>query len=211
MDIYTHFVYWIHLDEHTDIESQGYVGVTSNPDKRLREHLKESLSSTPKNIHLARAMTKYPVKRTLIFQGTKIACYEMEFDLRPVRNIGWNIQKGGKIHTDENIQKRKESLKGRTFSDSHKNRLSASKMGEKNPMSGVTYEMPRDRIDSIKATKNKDKFNIFKKVIQLLNDGHGVKDVVRTLKVSRSVVYSIKNGKHGAFDVFPELKKLLRT
>jgi hypothetical protein len=210
MTIYTHTVYWIHLEEHTDPETQGYVGVTGNPEKRYREHLKESKKDSPKNIHLARAMNKHQVKTTLLFHGTKVACYELEFDLRPARNIGWNIQKGGKIHTDENIRKRSNSLSGRNFSPLHKERLTESKMGNKNPMYGVKYEMPQTRIDSIKNTKNKNKFDIVKKAIQLISDGKSVPEIVRDLGLSRSVVYSIKNGNHGAFGVFPELKEFHR-
>lgn len=210
MTIYSHHVYWIHLEEHTDPETQGYIGVTGNPEKRFREHIKESKKDSPKNIHLARAMNKHSVKTTLLFQGTKVACYEMEFNLRTKRNIGWNIQKGGKIHTDENIQKRSNSLSGRNFSPLHKERLTEAKIGDKNPMYGVKYEMPQSRINSIKITKNKNKFDIFKKAILMMGAGKSISEIVKELGISRSVAFSIKSGNHGAFDVFPELKEFHR-
>ena len=31
-------VYWLHLPEHSDMFSEGYIGVSVNPKKRLYEH-----------------------------------------------------------------------------------------------------------------------------------------------------------------------------
>ena len=51
MPIYNQtFVYWIHLPEHTDIYSQGYVGVSNNPVRRLLEHQTDSKNNNHKNL-----------------------------------------------------------------------------------------------------------------------------------------------------------------
>ncbi len=207
MNIYTHFVYWIYLEEHHDTHTQGYVGVTDNPDKRFKEHLKESKSSSPKNIHLARALSKYSVRRTLLFQGTKEACYDFEFDLRPNRNIGWNIQKGGKIITDANIQKRSNSLTDIQRSEDWKNNLSKSKMGSNNPRHGIKEdsELTHIRTMSMKRSKNAKNYDTYKKAIVLMNDGKSADVVSKELCLNRGVCFRLKNRSHGFFEIFPEL------
>ena len=42
MNIYSHFVYWIHFPDHTNIDSEGYVGVSNNLKRRISEHLTET-------------------------------------------------------------------------------------------------------------------------------------------------------------------------
>lgn len=88
-------VYWIHLPEHTDVFSEGYVGVTARDTQtRFKEHL--ALSMRGKDaVHLA--IQKYGDK---IVVNTVCICeepyaYGLEFKLRPEKRIGWNIQKGG--------------------------------------------------------------------------------------------------------------------
>lgn len=76
-------LYWAKLPEHTDIFTQGYVGVTTNISKRTRGHRHKFKS----------------VKESLIIQPVLIAdtkyCYEIEEKLRPTKNIGWNKSVGG--------------------------------------------------------------------------------------------------------------------
>jgi len=47
-------VYWIHHAEHTDMFTQGYIGVTNNIAKRFETH-----KNRPSNIHLKNAINKY--------------------------------------------------------------------------------------------------------------------------------------------------------
>lgn len=85
-------VYWIHLPEHIDMFTQGYIGVTSrHPSDRLYEHI------STKNTHLSNAFIKYGNKmiQTTILVGLEDYCYEIEYRLRPSDHIGWNIVKGG--------------------------------------------------------------------------------------------------------------------
>lgn len=70
--------------------SKGYIGVTSNFQKRMLEHRGYG------NRHLKNAFNKYDdVVNTLITSGSQDEMLEMEEWLRPSENIGWNIAKGG--------------------------------------------------------------------------------------------------------------------
>ena len=53
------YVYWLHLPEHTDIFSQGYVGVSIEPEKRFIQHLSDARTLKHCNEHLRRAVEKY--------------------------------------------------------------------------------------------------------------------------------------------------------
>ena len=87
-------VYWIHKPEHTDIFTQGYIGVTKRKAlARWREHLRTTHRPELK-IYLA--LAKYD---TLVFDvviiGTREYCQQIETSLRPTPNIGWNTAMGG--------------------------------------------------------------------------------------------------------------------
>lgn len=36
--INNYFVYWVHLPEHSDKKSEGYIGITKNIDTRWKSH-----------------------------------------------------------------------------------------------------------------------------------------------------------------------------
>lgn len=86
-------VYWIHHPDHTDMFSQGYVGVSNRIDSRFEEH-----KVRPVNPHLKHAIKKYGwdslVKKVLII-ADEAYCLAMEAKLRAEDAIGWNIVKGG--------------------------------------------------------------------------------------------------------------------
>lgn len=86
-------VYWIRHPDHTDIFSQGYVGVTSRYEKRLQEH-----SHVTQNRYLRNAINKYGweslVKEQIVLAAEDY-CLEVERKLRPKDCIGWNLVVGG--------------------------------------------------------------------------------------------------------------------
>lgn len=91
-------LYWIRLNEHTDITVQGYVGVSYNYIKRFKSHIKECKKRTHANPHLIHAYHKYGEAALIIeeiFSGTVKDCYLEELKLRPNSNIGWNVAPGG--------------------------------------------------------------------------------------------------------------------
>jgi len=88
-----HSVYWIHHPTHTDMFSQGYVGVSVDAERRWEEHFKKS-----DNRHLKSAINKYGwdtlVKKQILI-ANKQYCLDMEKKIRPTDNIGWNLVTGG--------------------------------------------------------------------------------------------------------------------
>jgi hypothetical protein len=87
----TCYVYWIHREVHTDPTTEGYIGITTEFDRRMWKHFRN-----PSNIHLARALQKYDdIKKDILWEGSRDECLLSEFFLRPDVGIGWNINRGG--------------------------------------------------------------------------------------------------------------------
>jgi predicted GIY-YIG superfamily endonuclease len=86
-------VYWIRHKDHTDMFSQGYIGISKNIEKRFEQHFKRT-----KNRHLKFAIEKYG-EENLIKQQILVAdesyCLDIELKLRPNKDIGWNCTLGG--------------------------------------------------------------------------------------------------------------------
>ena len=91
----THSVYWIRCSDHTDMTSQGYIGVSKNAQKRFKQHLEKK-----HNPHLVNAIHKYGwdnlVKEQILI-AEEDYCYDIEGKLRPTTNMGWNIAVGGGV------------------------------------------------------------------------------------------------------------------
>ena len=86
-------LYWIHRKDHTDIFSQGYVGVSKNTEARFNTHSKYS-----SNPHLKAAIKKYGwnnLAKQIVLISEEKYCYDLEFKLRSSPGIGWNIVPGG--------------------------------------------------------------------------------------------------------------------
>jgi len=212
MTIYNQtFVYWIHLPDHTDVYSQGYVGVSNNPTRRLQEH-----KNSTDNKHLSSALTKYSdsVLQTVIFNGDSESCYLYEERLRPTTNIGWNINRGGTnppsrigwTPTANTLQKRSNSLKGIIRSEEWCKNLSEAKSGCKNPMFGKSNPCTRKKRLSIIKTKNLPNYDLYKKAINLMDNGLSADKTAVQLSIGRGVCFALKNRSHMFFEAFPELR-----
>lgn len=91
-------VYWIRAKEHTDIFTEGYVGITGNFDYRMSQHI--SNCHNPKYYKNYRTSSReaiqsgnYTMSKVLI--GSREYCLDVEAKLRPAWRIGWNLAKGG--------------------------------------------------------------------------------------------------------------------
>ena len=90
-------VYWIHLPEHTDMFSEGYIGFTSKTtEERYKFHLYK-MRANKDNLPLYNAMRKY-LERVVV--ETLCICEDayglwLENRLRPLPNTGWNSAAGG--------------------------------------------------------------------------------------------------------------------
>jgi predicted GIY-YIG superfamily endonuclease len=86
-------LYWIRHKDHTNIFSEGYVGVSTNIEARFQRHSRYS-----DNQHLKAAIKKYGwenLVKQIVLIAEESYCYAREFDLRPKEQIGWNIALGG--------------------------------------------------------------------------------------------------------------------
>lgn len=121
-----HIVYWYRLATHTDPYTEGYVGVTNQPQIRHRSHVK-GLKGCGKILH--NAFKKYgaeAIQRMVLHTVPKEEAYTLENHYRPQPNIGWNIAAGGGLPPDttgrkdsqEVCQKRAESVR-RTKAGKH--------------------------------------------------------------------------------------------
>ena len=116
-------VYWIRHQDHTDIFSQGYVGISNNFETRLRNH-----KCKPTNIHMKNVINKHGWD-TLIKEKVLIAnqdyCVMIEKQLRPNDFIGWNQTSGGGIPP----KPKKGMGKGRKLSEEIKRKIGEGAKG----------------------------------------------------------------------------------
>jgi hypothetical protein len=94
-------LYWLHLKEHTDVFTEGYVGVTSRLiETRFKEHCRKFYNSyNPYNpLHLAFAqhgIENIVITRLCVCEEKQT--YELEKIFRPFEYMGWNTVEGGKF------------------------------------------------------------------------------------------------------------------
>lgn len=91
-------VYWIHKPEHTNIFTEGYVGITNKQvSKRWYKHKLDAREDGSLPIH--RAINKYDdiIFEVILAADNREYCQDIEKKLRPTINIGWNVAQGGDI------------------------------------------------------------------------------------------------------------------
>jgi group I intron endonuclease len=148
-------VYWIHNPEHTDMFTQGYIGITKNIAKRFEEH-----KNRPSNTHLKNAINKYGwdnLVKEVILVADKAYCLMIEIKLRANNQIGWNVAKGGGNppictrtgwkHTKETNEKNRLAHLGKAHSIESRKKISETlkkissptrfKVGNPSPRKGV--------------------------------------------------------------------------
>lgn len=129
-------VYWIRCKDHTDMFSQGYIGVSKNAGRRFAQH-----QSRSENPHLKHAIEKYGwenLVKTEILISNEAYCLEVETKLRPTEKIGWNICVGGGMPP---LLVGQTALigatpwnKGKTYDDATKKKISAAvRLSMQNP------------------------------------------------------------------------------
>jgi len=217
MTIYSHSVYWIHLPNQTDQLTQGYIGVSNDPKRRLAEHFNISKFRNDKNPFFGRILNKYSSEliQTIIFIGTEEACYALEEELRPAKNIGWNANVGGSrppsklgwTPSKSTLEKRSASLTGIPRSDTWCKNLSEAKMGIKNGMFGKTEPCSIDRKVAIIKSKNQDRLVNLIKVFELLKSGESVRHISKITGYGTSAICAIKKNPELHLKAFPILKQ----
>ena len=124
-------VYWIHLPEHTDMFSQGYIGITVQ-DIRVRYSEHKATAKAGKAI-ISKALLKYKgqTKIKTILVGSVDYCKDFEKRIRPTERIGWNTVCGGgkppvfRGHSEESKLLIKAASTGRKHTEESKAKMSA--------------------------------------------------------------------------------------
>lgn len=90
------WLYWIHRKSHTDISTEGYVGISTKVESRFSAH-KSALKgkSCLYRSEFRKAMEEDDLVFDVLLKSTTTYCLEMERLLRPAWGIGWNIAPGG--------------------------------------------------------------------------------------------------------------------
>lgn len=138
-------VYWIHLDTHSDILTEGYIGITSKtPSVRFNEH-KCAAKSSDSIIH--RAIRKYgkQLKISTLLEGSLDYCLSIEETLRPTENIGWNMAIGGLSGTPHTIETRLKISEAQKSLWTPERREYFSKMKKGLPLSVKTIAAQKEK------------------------------------------------------------------
>jgi len=129
-------VYWIHLPEHTDIFTEGYIGVSVNGAAcRFAQHKAATLRGGTYLLHNVIRKYQEALVVDTILQGSPEYCLEIEYRLRPTACIGYNLAIGGnspnlgRKHTEAAITAMRLAAIGRKTSDATKLKLSVSGKG----------------------------------------------------------------------------------
>lgn len=94
-------LYWLHLKEHTDVFTQGYVGVTTRLiDVRFKEHCTKFRTAYNQYNPLHLAFAQYGldnIVKTRLCMCSADEAYRLEELFRPFEYMGWNTVEGGKL------------------------------------------------------------------------------------------------------------------
>lgn len=97
----TAVLYWLHLKDHTDVFTQGYVGVTTRLiDIRFKEHCKKFTNSFNQYNPLHLAFAQHGIEniiKTRLCVCSADEAYKLETIFRPFEYMGWNTVQGGKL------------------------------------------------------------------------------------------------------------------
>lgn len=91
------FVYWIRCDDHADIHSQGYVGVSKDPNMRIYQHISRAKLGNYIEYHkdFQTCLLGGNYVLDLVDSGSYEYCFKRERYFRPYPYIAWNKSAGG--------------------------------------------------------------------------------------------------------------------
>lgn len=96
-------VYWIHYPEHTKPYEEGYIGISTNLNKRLQQHKTRSM-------WMFNRLMKGAVVEIIASCNSLQEAAVLEKQYRPNCNIGWNLNPGGDIPPSQQGKKQTTNL-----------------------------------------------------------------------------------------------------
>lgn len=131
-------VYWIHLKNHTNITSEGYIGITTQDIfKRFSDH--KHYAKTKGDYPLSKAILKYgdELQIKVLVHGSKEYCLEVERKLRPTKRIGWNLMEGGGFTPNQTGRKHSEESKKKISEASKRTKYTPAKLAAYQRAKGI--------------------------------------------------------------------------
>jgi predicted GIY-YIG superfamily endonuclease len=196
-------VYWIRKEQHTDIETEGYVGITKNFRERMRAHCKNRHKTPLTSAIKAYGFTN--LHREIVEENITLEeALKIEKKLRPFPNIGWNLQTGGELGVDaswyqvednrskHSIATSKATKDAIALKDTPEGRSNRAKESWKKTrdvrVKAVTGENnPKARLNEEEATYIKHK---------LIPYGLSNKEIGEVFRVEHYVISFIRSGKN---------------
>lgn len=205
-------VYWIHLPEHTDVFSQGYVGYSSKSvEERYSKHVWDATSKGKRNYRLHNTIRKYGsdnLVADVIIVGSEEYCLGMEARLRGAKNIGWNHAIGGskppsplgRKVSEETKKKSSEALKKTIQGYTEEQRLERYAYLKGREFSDETRKKQRDaHLGKQAGWENPKAIKTVWASADVIaeymhrNPSHGIKKVAKAFKLSEGNIKTLLN------------------
>lgn len=177
-------LYWIHLKEHSDMFSQGYIGVTTLGTKeRFTHHKRQSTKKSSKTV-ITSAIRKYGDELIVdcICIGEESYIYDLENKLRPVKAIGWNLAVGGEkpFRPEKGTKPSQKTLAARKAMMTPEYRDSLSK---RNKEQGIGFQPGHQRTaeDVNKQKETISKLGVWNRPISINNPAWQFADCIKVM------------------------------
>jgi len=143
-------LYWIKRHSHTDIISEGYVGITKDFKERLRAH-KKNKKKSPLTDAIKAIGWDNLVKQEVLTELDLESVLLLEKAFRPAERIGWNCQRGGELGVNPEWYDVEENRVAHSIATSNATKLGISKSDtiEKRAQRAV-----QSRIDNAESYKD---------------------------------------------------------
>lgn len=184
-------VYWIHHTEHTDMFTQGYIGITKNFKQRMRFH-----KMLKCNAYFSNAIKKYGwdnlVKKVMLVSD-KDYCIDIETKLRSQNSIGWNLVKGGGLPPINTRKGYKMSMpvwnKGKAWSEEQKKQIS---IGVKKLWENHEYRQHMSNAHKGKPSHRKGKFHSKETILKMSESKKGKPSLLKGTKLPLKQIEKMK-------------------
>lgn len=196
-------VYWIKRFTHFDIKTEGYVGITKNFKERMRAH-KKLKKLTPLTSAIKSIGWENLDKQILVCCISQEEALKIEAELRPTRNIGWNLLEGGILGVDSSWYDDLENKKQHSINTSIATKIAIQNKDTKSKRSERAKTSRKENknsyVDLAKGSKNPraqlNESQVFEIKYRLIPSGLSNKDIAEMFNVKSYVISFIRTGKN---------------